>query len=118
MTKIDGNHENLDNAMEAATQEQVNANAWSEEEFYDNEIVPLMKELYEKCSSRNIPCLIHIICADDGKKMTAGTCVNTCKRDNTHKMHVLGNLLAGRIDETALLLPLLLKSSIAKHKED
>eukprot|EP00831_Metopus_contortus_P035668 TRINITY_DN28394_c0_g1_i1.p1 TRINITY_DN28394_c0_g1~~TRINITY_DN28394_c0_g1_i1.p1 ORF type:complete len:120 (-),score=27.93 TRINITY_DN28394_c0_g1_i1:57-416(-) len=97
MTKIDDNNETIGEINNAINQKP---GTWTEEEFYDKEIIPLIRELVEKCQSRKIPFFMHIVYADDEKKVTAGSFLNTCGRKGEHikKMATYANIITGNRD--------------------
>jgi len=57
--------------------------AWDELDYYDNEIVPLLKELSEKCDARKIPHLFHVMFSDNAEKKGVGTVMHRHDRENT-----------------------------------
>lgn len=57
--------------------------AWNEEEYYNTEIIPLLKELSEKCKARNLPHLFHVMFSDDAEKKGVGINMHRHGRENT-----------------------------------
>lgn len=80
----------------AANNETKQFPAWNEEEYYDKEIVPLLKELIEKLDARRIPHLLHVMFSDDGKKKSVGTIMHRHDRENTFDIFVSMQVAEGK----------------------
>ncbi len=98
---------NIDKQDAAAPQDQ----DWTEEEYYDREIVPLMKELAAKCEARKLPHLISINYSITEQGVGAGTILHLCDRlDTGSVMAIAGNIASGKLSPDQLLRMLLLDS--------
>lgn len=40
--------------------QEMTVDTWNEEQFYEENIIPKIKEISELCESRKIPCLLHV----------------------------------------------------------
>ena len=97
--------------QDAAPREQ----NWTEEEYYDREILPLMKELAAKCKARKLPHLISINYSMTEQGAGAGTILHLCARlDTGSAMAIAGNIASGNLGPDQLLRMLLLDSVAGK----
>ncbi len=93
--------------------------AWDELEYYDKEIVPLLKELSEKCDSRKIPHLFHVMFSDNAEKKGVGTVMHRHDRGNTFDIFLATQVAEGK----AIAIPKeigagLLGSILGKDKKE
>lgn len=79
---------------------------WDEEQFYEENIVPKIKEIVELCVSRKIPFLFHVHYSHDGENTGVGTnCVCFGKKSiQSVKIGACGAILSNATDPFGMAL--------------
>lgn len=87
--------------------QEMTVDTWNEEQFYEENIIPKIKEISELCKSRKIPCLLHVHYSHDAEGQTGiGTHAACYGRESiqTAKIGACGRILSTSIDELEMFM--------------
>lgn len=65
---------------------EMEMDTWNEEQFYEENIVPKLKEIMELCDSRKIPYLLHVHYRDNPECCGVGLLFNANEKKSQHNL--------------------------------
>lgn len=86
--------------------QEMEFDTWNEMQFYDENIVPKIREIAELCNQRKIPYLFHVHYSHDEKDTGVGTrCACFGKKSiQNNKIGACGAILSNAIDHFGLAM--------------
>lgn len=96
-------NENKENKQQG---QEMEFDTWDETQFYEENIVPKLKEIAELCDQRKIPLLFHIHYSQNEENSGVGThCTVFGKKSiQTNKIGACGVILSSAIDPVGLAM--------------